>query len=185
MDNVLKMWFIILLLPPSEMGAQENKLVTPLKRNTIFLEVGGQSLYASVSYDRLFRVDKKIKTSVSSGLAILPLKGYFFISVPTSFNVIFGQKNHHLELGAGMTVLSESYNDRTYNLLYFSPKIAYRFQRPIGGPFARVSFVPIMLGAENYSFTHSVYFYHNSIIYNPDNDGLYWWFGLSAGWTFK
>jgi len=182
--NFRNLCFLFLFLSLNICG-QENNVVTPLKRNTLFLEVGGQSLYASISYDRLFRMDKKTKTSVTCGLALLPLKGYFFISTPISYNFLFGQKNHHLELGPGLTFISESYNNRTYSLLYFSPKIAYRFQRPTGGLFFRFSFVPTMFGVENYSIRRSTDLYYNSIIYNPDNDGLNWWFGLGVGWTFK
>ena len=184
MDSSFKI-VIILFFLFSDICAQEIKVATLARRNTIFLEVGGQSLYASVSYDRIFRLDKKIKTSITCGLAMLPAKGYFFVSAPISFNFIFGQKNHHLELGPGLTFLSESYNNRNYSLIYFSPKIAYRFQRPTGGLFVRFSFVPTMLGVEHYSISRSTDLYHNSIIYNPDNDSLNWWFGLGVGWTFN
>lgn len=185
MDILIKSFLVLLLLSSLNiLGQQTNKSILT-KRNSLFLEVGGQSLYASVSYDRLFRTDHKIKNSITCGLFVLPLKGFFFISVPVSYNFIFGQKNHHLELGPGVNFLSESYGKPSYNLLYFSPKVAYRFQKPNGGLFLRFSFVPVMLGVQNYSSRRSIGLYYNSIIYNPDNDGLHWWFGLAVGATFK
>lgn len=87
------------------------------KRNTIYLELGGNGIFGSLGYDRLFRLNKKIKTSFSFGVSIF---GDFksteydeYYGIPLSFNFLFGKKKHHLELGIGIAVFAEVY--LTYN----------------------------------------------------------------------
>jgi len=103
---------------------------TIVKRNTFYFEAFGQGLYDSFSYDRLYRTSKKIKTSITAGLTLIPTKELFVLGAPISYNFLFGQKNHHLELGVGFTVLrikmgnidyTESYtNDKGVQLLFHS-----------------------------------------------------------------
>jgi hypothetical protein len=176
-------FYLLVLFVCLNVSGQEIKRDSLVKRNTLFLDVGGQSVYASVSYDRLLRVNKKINRSFSCGLALLPYKGYFFLSIPTSYNFLFGKNNHHFEVGAGITVMSESYGRRSDNLIFLSPKASYRYQRPNGGLFFKFSFVSSILGVINYSFRSTDLFY-NSIFYNPDNIRSYLWFEPGIGWTF-
>jgi hypothetical protein len=161
---------------------QKPKISTP-KRNTVFVDAGGQSVYTSISFDRLLNVDKKVKRSFTFGFGVLPLKNYSFVCVPMSYNFLFSKNNHHLDVGAGMTLVSETWNDFSYNLMYLSPKASYRYQRTSGGPFCKVSFVPVMLGIINYSFDTTGPYY-NSIFRNTDGDAMYLWLGLGTGWTF-
>ena len=76
---------------------QEINKTSEIKRNSIYFEAFGQGLYNSFSFDRLYNTDKKVKTSFSSGLTIIPHPELFVLGVPISYNFIFGQKNNHLE----------------------------------------------------------------------------------------
>ncbi len=166
----MKKTFILLAMLLGQIvtfGQAESKAVLP-KRNTVYFEVFGQGLYNSFSYDRLYRLDKKVKTSFTAGLTLIPARELFVLGAPVSYNFIFGQKNHHLELGLGFTLMylregrvnaSEGYTDQngvnqTYNYLghsnnfysFFTPKIGYRFQKPTGGFFMRVALTPPIAG---------------------------------------
>ena len=139
-----------------------------IKRNTVYFEAFGQGLYDAFSFDRMYRVDKKVKSSFSAGLTIIPSGELLVLATPISYNYIFGSKNHHLELGLGFTPMylrqgkiqaSEYYNDAQGNLqirdykssrtdvyTYFTPKIGYRFQKAEGGFFMRVTLTPPLAG---------------------------------------
>ena len=82
----------------------ETELIIP-KRNTVYAEVLGQGLYNSISFDRLYRIEKKQKTSLSMGITIIPVGELFVLGAPISYNYLLGQKKHHLELGFGVTPL--------------------------------------------------------------------------------
>lgn len=163
----------------------QQNMPTPAKKNSVFLEIGGQSMYASISYDRLLSSGNRMNTSATCGIALLPFKGYFLLNIPLGYSFLLGQKNHHFEFGPGINFLSETQAKQTYTLLYLTPKVAYRFQRPTGGLFLRFSFVPAMFGIQTYPRAKARGLYNNSVIDAPDDDGLNWWFGLAVGWTIK
>ena len=88
----------IVFLSPIIAFGQENVKATELKRNSIYLEAFGQGLYNSFSFDRLYNVDKKIKTSFSAGLTIIPVPELFVLGVPVSYNYLFGKKKSSLRV---------------------------------------------------------------------------------------
>ncbi len=151
------------------------------KRNSFYLELGGQGLLNSFWYDRLYRIDKKIKASLSFGLMVQPRleSGYYFTAgVPIAGNILLGKKSHHLELGIGFTVLG---NRNGYYFSYLNPKIGYRFQRPNGGFFFRAGIVPMVYRFDKYG----------SYYYAMDSNYADWqitpiiWYGISFGFTLK
>jgi hypothetical protein len=132
-----------------------------IRRNTIYVEAFGQGIYNSISYDRLYCTNHKIKTSVNAGVTLVPLKDYFVIATPVAYNFLFGKKSHHLELGLGVTAMyakikypqvrlifddpstPNSFIEYYVNkFIYFSPKVGYRFQQTNGGFFMVINFVP-------------------------------------------
>ena len=138
---------------------------TILRRNTIYLDLGGTAIGYSLSYDRLFRINKKVRHSVSLGVEMLDIiytspRGYsggwnYYLIFPFSYNFIWGKKSDHLELGIGPSILV----DREYEYwgpakddgrlwlsfrLFLSPKIGWRYQQKQGGFFFRTVFSPII-----------------------------------------
>jgi hypothetical protein len=194
-------------------SGQENVMPEDIKRNSIYFEAFGQGLYNSFSFDRLYNVEKKIKTSFSAGLTYVPLPELFVLAAPFSYNYIVGQKNHHLELGVGFTAMylrqgrinaSEEYTDNnglshTNNFMghstdfytYFTPKIGYRFQKPGGGLFVRATLTPPIAGINrigslkggNTTSDWSSTEYFTSAAFFGYR--VYPWAGASIGWTLK
>ena len=203
----------IVFLSPIILFGQEIDNISKIKRNSIYFEAFGQGLYNSFSFDRLYNVDKKIKTSFSAGLTIIPHPELFVLGVPVSYNYLFGQKNHHLELGIGFTAMylrqgriiaSEGYIDnnglpQTNNFegysndfySFFTPKIGYRFQKTNGGLFLRLTLTPPIAGINKigdlkggkYSSGWTNIEYFKSAAFF--NSPAFPWAGISIGWTIR
>ncbi|MBA2612675.1 MAG: hypothetical protein H0U95_11925 [Bacteroidetes bacterium] len=190
----------IFLGPLLTIGQESSNKVIP-KRNTIYLEAYGQGVYNSLSFDRLYRLDKKVRTSFTAGLTFLPLlhrpAEMLAIGTPVSYNWLFGQKRSHLELGIGLTFLSltkrtnsdiEPAMYSTNSFLYLTPKISYRFQNPNGGLFFRVSFAPTVALWSRERYRSLAY---NDLLRQADNpipgsgDMIFPWPGFSLGYTLK
>ncbi len=132
-------------------------LDTVPQRNTIYMELCGQAGIYSFSYDWLFRINKKVKNSVSFGLAIIPAHWDLFVIAPVSYNFLFGKKNNHLELGIGPTFFFQKFTNWEYTnssvgyltvrkdyFLFASPKVGYRYQKLHGGLFFKATLSPII-----------------------------------------
>lgn len=73
--------FIIFLSPLLVAG--QNKMSDSIpKRNTIYTELVGQGFWCSLSYNRLYRISKKNRTSFSAGLEVIQTKRYYSIFTP-------------------------------------------------------------------------------------------------------
>ena len=83
---------LITIICPVLALSQDTNTVAPIKRNSIYIEYAGQGLYPSVSFDRLYRTDKKNKTSFTGGLTLVPIPDYFVFSIPISYNYLIGKK---------------------------------------------------------------------------------------------
>lgn len=203
----------IIFVCPLFLFAQGIIIPTEIKRNSIYGEVFGQGLYNSISFDRLYHTERKVKTSLSAGITFLPLSYMVAVATPVSYNYIFGQKNHHLELGLGFTPMyfrskqieaTDSYSDKngiihnesfigheTDFFSYFTPKIGYRFQKPNGGLFFRATFSPAVAGINkygslkggNYKLNDSYSEYFSSAAFF--GSPVFPWAGVSIGWTMK
>ena len=190
--------------------SQEKEKKSEIKRQSIFLELGGQGLFYSINYDRLFHVEKKVKSSVSCGLFLLPksklLKVDYMFSIPISYNFLFGKKNNKLELGIGLTpVFSRSIatsppssyglfddpysmpHNEMFTVYYLAiavtPKIGYRFQKAEGGFFFKTTLAPFYPVYSHTNWTSNKY---------PNNhrtekfllNEIIPWLGISFGYTF-
>jgi hypothetical protein len=191
---------IATLLSTLILNAQKMDNVSPA-RNSIYLEVYGQGFYNAISFDRLYRLDKKIRSSLSAGLTLVPYLTHkydhlFVIGIPVSYNWLFGKRKNHLELGMGLTWSRRTNYDwnepsnvelRTINCLYFTPKIGYRYQNPKGGFFFRATLDPIFVLYKD----HNYYDYFSKFpqvadYYSEMNTRqLYPWIGLSFGYTLR
>lgn len=204
----------VLFICPLLAFGQENVKTENLKRNSVYVEAFGQGLYNSVSFDRLYRIDKKVRTSFSVGLTLIPHPQLLVAGVPVSYNYIFGRRSHHLELGMGFTAMylrskiyeSESYLDQngveqrndfighqTNFYSFFTPKIGYRYQRPNGGFFMRLTLTPPVAGinwiGDTKGSSHdriddSDVEYFSSAAFFSDYK-IFPWAGISIGWTMK
>ncbi len=203
----------VLFLSPVFLFGQEGLKSNEIKRNSIYIEAFGQGLYNSFSFDRLYNTDKKVKTSFSAGVTLIPHPELFVFAVPVSYNFIFGANNHHLELGLGFTAMylragrihaSEHYTDQnglaqTNNFTghstdlytFFTPKIGYRFQKSSGGPFLRLTFTPPIAGINRIGDvkggTHNSGWKTTEYFTSTAFFGYraYPWAGFSIGWTLK
>ncbi|MDI1354965.1 MAG: hypothetical protein PSX36_08605 [bacterium] len=203
----------IVFLSPMISFGQENIKSLEIKRNSIYFEVFGQGLYNSFSFDRLYNIDKKIKTSFTAGLTIIPHPELFVLAAPISYNFIFGQKNHHVEFGIGFTAMylrqgrisaSEGYIDNNGILQtndfvghsndfysFFTPKVGYRFQKSAGGIFFRATLTPPIAGVNKIGGVKGGK-YNSDWSYTEYFTGAAFfgyrafpWAGLSIGWTLK
>ena len=193
--------------------SQEVKEISTIKKNTIFLEAGGQSLFYSLNYDRLFRIHKKIQNSFECGFSILPHYKYldfdYIISTPISCNFLIGKSNNKLEIGIGLTAMfignywtsnpdmHDSYSNHEINYyeentrsIDFSPKLGYRFQKAEGGFFFRATLTPMLpLGhssvKKELNFDEYPIHHFNDKISSFTTRDFYYWMGISLGWTFK
>lgn len=78
------------------------------KRNTVYFEILGNSVFGSLNYDYLFKSSnqKGAKVSMGCGIAIAPLGGIFgnWFTIAPNLNLIFGNKNA-FETGIGYTYM--------------------------------------------------------------------------------
>lgn len=184
-----------------------------MKRNTIYLEILGQGLYNSLNFDRILHPENRIKHSITGGLSYFRLSYLEEVAALGSYNFLFGKKNHHLELGIGLSVMSlisfdiqsnQSYpnpNGGTYTVAYtgsqhsiysyFTPKIGYRFQKPTGGFFYRLSFTPALAGVNyigpiegggNTTFGGYYEIFNSAAFFGSR---IFPWVGMSFGYTLK
>lgn len=168
----------------TDIEQQPNRTSNPCKLNSIYFEFLGQTIFGSLSYDRLLRENKKIKNSLSVGL------GAYFksLSLPLSYNILFGKKKHYFETGMGLTMyyyhnsyfdkVSGAVDNKEYSL-WLTPKIGYRFQNNNGGFFYRLNFFPFITLFKHVSGSNPY------TLYYPDADQPWPWLGMSFGYTFK
>lgn len=194
-------YFGLLFFPLLSFGQKDSSSLLP-KKNTIYIEAFGPGLLNSLSYDRLYRTSKTIKTSVSAGVTIMPSIGIsdFYSGAQLSYNFLFTKKNHHMELGMGLNFLmdevkegveylGESGNEKNY-FVYFTPKLGYRFQRPQGGIFFRVTFTPLVafmnrvggISVGNTQVVNSRYEFFTNVV--SFGNRAFPWGGVSIGYTF-
>ncbi len=187
-------------------------LDTVPKRNTIYAELGGQAIGYSLNYDRLFRVNKKVKNSFSIGLEVIEFswKYYSTALLPVSYNFLPGKRKSYLELGLGLTpIISRVYNDvweyypdlplRNYHFdiyLFASPKIGWRFQPRSGGFFFRATLSPVIhilsyYPPKKYKNTSQLnkpayyYFFEDWWDIRWSIGPVLPWIGISGGYTFN
>ena len=169
----------------SERYNNRDTIITPidtisqLKKNTVFVEFGGNAIIYSLNYDRLFDVSDKIKLSSRIGLHYtnkFPLQYYRTFCIPVEFSGLYsisGHK-HFLEVGLGLSYMN-SYSRITKHaedILILALRLGYRFQNPDGGLFVKIGFVPL----------------YDWFIINPDPNVLHntWllYGGIGIGYSF-
>lgn len=193
MKNFISIFFCFFIF--GTVFSQELKRSEDINRNTVYLEAFGQGFGYSLNYDRLLNTDKTFMNSLTVGLTFIPQTTEFgdgiYLGVPVSYNWILGRNSHHLELGVGLTpmfVKSRYYPSSGRFYFYASPEISYRFQRPQGGVFFRVTatgFIDLfhlekqnLVGGSKYSISSM------TDVLGLDYP-IFPWPGISVGYTFK
>lgn len=192
----------LLLIPVLSFG-QKDSIPFSSARNSIYLEAFGPGLLNSLSFDRLYRTNKKIKTSVSAGVTLMPSIGIsdFYSGAQMSCNFLYAMKNNHIECGIGLNFLRDEVRDGVYYFgehgvgtnyyLYVTPKIGYRFQQPQGGIFFRITFTPLIafinrVGAirveDDRVVNARTEFFSNVVSFG---NRIFPWGGISIGYTLK
>lgn len=159
--------------------AQCKDSTSVVRKNTVFAEVGGNGVIYSINYDRLFDVSEKFKLSGRIGVHFtnkFPLRYYRTISFPVEFSGLYSfyKKKHFIEFGSGLTYLNsfDNVTRHTEDIIILALRLGYRFQRPEGGFFMKIGFVPL----------------YDWLVINPDPNVPHhtWLFfgGLGIGYTF-
>ncbi len=176
------------------------------KKNTVYVEAFGSGLYYSINYDRIIIENEKSYGGLSIGIAALSSKDRTSVMLPLSLYglaSLSANKSHFFEYGAGFSTLHERDNkyidDRhggriksAETVLFFVPKIGYRYQQAKGGFFARITLSPLVqvfyhLTAKGENWTDgSSYEYSRTSTFGKEfnNYHIYPYGGVSIGWTF-
>jgi len=109
------------------------------KPNSIYLELGGNCVFYSINYDRLF--SNHIGARVGANFFLLPIDkttafGYFVVM---QIIYLIGNGNSRLELGGGVNYLNEKDGDSIWGPSFI---IGYRYQPTNGGFVFRIGFTP-------------------------------------------
>ena len=141
-------------------------------KNLIYAEFGGNSGGYAFNYGRIIYQKDRLKIAASTGFSLMYGRGnerifstYWVPVFPAEITAFFGRSKHHLELGIGLVTYREkqfifdedfprNIRERKYWGVSIVPRVGYRFQKPDGGFFYRVSYTPSINfknfeGAEN------------------------------------
>lgn len=132
-------------------------------KQVAFAELGGSAGRYAVSYGRIFHQQDQLKLSGSLGFSMwhhntsnwfynTSRSVYWLPAIPVEISALFGQTNHHLEIGAGFNanltptpkrdpVTAELTDDIVWDSVVVL-RIGYRYQKPEGGLFFRVGYTP-------------------------------------------
>jgi hypothetical protein len=150
-----------------------------LKKNTVFFEIGGNAIIYSINYDRLFNVSRKFKMSARIGIHYtnkFPLQYYRTVCIPLEISGLYSffRDKHFVEIGTGLSYLNsyDRITNHSEDIIILALRLGYRFQKPEGGLFIKVGFVPL----------------YDWLVLNPDPTVKHntWLFsgGLGLGYTF-
>ncbi len=158
--------------------------VQPIRRNTFFVELGGNAVSYSVNYDRILLARDKWKLSGRVGALYLPLfqvSNRLMVGAPLEVSYLRGRGKHFLEIGLGGTVTYDTYplsDTRVRDLAVMGVfRVGYRHQKPEGGLFYKVGFTPL---------AGMVYGLESGSGRGPSGEPFaYPLVGLAAGYTLK
>ncbi len=121
------------------------------KRNSVYLEIGGNAVLYSVNYDHIFNISKKLKIAPRVGFMYLPISDivrtdFGDIRIPIEVNLLWSNKEnskHFLEGGLGISFIqiktskTSAQSGITTTGSEFGKvttlRLGYRYQKPTGG----------------------------------------------------
>ncbi len=160
-------------------------ICNPLKRkNSIFIDLGGNGFALAINYERKFFVSKK-NNFLTAKVGFGPLISANILNITSTYNI--GDGMNFFEFGGG---LGGIYNPSNSNFLsyrdelnlYFTPTIGYR--RQSGGGFLFRSYLTILT-----TYSYNNYYVNNGYSsyysYSPIKVTNYYPFlGISIGYSF-
>lgn len=138
-------------------------------KNGVFLELGGSGALYSVNYERQFSHGLVGRL----GFSYLPPQT---IAFPLTFGKVFGKKNHHLEINAGIVVANSAQTQSDDSVIRITSILGtgflgYRYQKPDKKIFYRAG------------FTYFYRFIYTDDIHEPRTKFMPW-AALSIGYRF-
>ena len=138
--------------------------------HTVYTEIYGNAFEGyTIGYDYALKLREKHKLSFKCGFGFVPqsdkIFNFFDLPIATEISYLYG-KEHHLELGVGVTCNANFWSSKGgfYRADWLTPfRIGYRFQKDDGGLFLKAAATPFIWW--NLSFMP--------------------WFGVGLGYTFK
>jgi hypothetical protein len=121
----------------------------PSAPNSVYFELLGNGLMYSLNYDRMFNES----IGARAGIGYFSPEDEAVMTFPIMLNYLYGSGNSKLELGGGVTVISQSEN---VSFKYKTAKkdfkgsgvlgtitVGYRYQKPEKGVLFRAGFTPL------------------------------------------
>lgn len=142
-------------------GEKGTIFFTKPARHVFYAEFAGATFGASLNYEYVFYQDLNLRLLGRAGLGFSPFRISFAGVVPLGISALVGRKNHHLEVG----LLHSTSLDKAGVSLFGVGVAGYRFQKPDGGLFFRISYNPYLPAYNIRNFGH--------------------WGGISVGWVLK
>lgn len=124
------------------------------KKNTIYLEVGGNGLFGSINYERQFTKEPGFGASVGIGFYT---EDAFYLTIPVGLNYLFKLKNNTSFIDAGLGTTWARVNAKIFgdapafskgHFANFIPSVGYRKQAS-KNLMSRFSLTPVI---NNYGF---------------------------------
>lgn len=178
------MKYILLVILAFSIG---NTASAQIKKNSLYLEAGGNTIYYSINYDRIIPLTPRLKLAPRVGFMYLPMSSIYNytsfedISIPLEANLLWSKNEasrHHVEGGLGLNLfqIQDGVNSAGENKTLFRKittiRFGYRNQKADGGLMYRAGLL-VPITRDNFS--------------NLDgSDDLFYtfWAGFSIGYSF-
>lgn len=139
---------ILSIIPHSKLSAQH--VTNNIKQNQLYLELGGNSLVYSISYERLLSENFTIRGGFGITPGLIFAEGTF-IHIPFTASYLVGSERHKLEAGLGATYFAGTdieifgLPSGDQSLVFLTGIAGYRYVSP-GGFVFRIFFTPLYSG---------------------------------------
>ena len=140
--------------------AHKSKIVTDRPPQAVYFQLGGSGPILSANYDRRFS-NKVNGAGFSAGVGYWSDLGISIFSIPVSINYLIGRRTHFLELAAGTTFVTASFDwfdepEKGSGFLHHV-NMGYRHQPTTGGFFFRGGISPLFAFEGGETYATSVY----------------------------
>lgn len=132
MKKSILLFFFLLVVSASLIAQQNNEIFD--KKNAIYLEIGGSTIWYSLNYEHRIPVQVNQRLALGGGFSAIPVDNSNFIGI-VSVNYLIGQRNI-FELGISPTYIF------TNSEFLMSARLGYRFESGKGFLF-RAGFSPV------------------------------------------
>ena len=141
-----KLFLTILLLFFTKTFFAQNMDSIRYKKNSVSFELLGNSgILYSINYERKLFGNENNFMTIRAGVGTYDKNGGLF---PLLINGVFGEGNHHIEIGVGRT-LSLGWWKKTFYYdkddSPFTANLMYRYQRPKGKFVFRIGWTPVLV----------------------------------------